>query len=220
MLGRTMKWLSADSRWGKVVVLAASNRPDGLDAAFMRAGRFDDIIPVLPPHPSDSKSRKSLLGAVCKKANIRMHKSLAATIQTPDSGLGRLLKDSRIWTGAEMERLVKLAFGNAAQRVSRTARQAAGAKALNRRETLDFLRTETKNPLIELEDWDRAFKAYRPKTRQVNEQIDLALTFGSSSDYIPPEWMDRYEQMQDEKARHGDDSVSSYAAAAQAYDRD
>ena len=221
MMGRTMKWLSADSRWGKVVVIAATNRPDGLDAAFMRAGRFDDVIPVLPPHPSDAKGRKSLLGAVCKKAGIRMHKSLAATLATPDAGLGRLLKDSRVWTGAEMERLVKLAFGNAAQRVSKSARKAAEDKGLNRREVFEFIRAESKNPLIELEDWERAMKAYRPKTRQVNEQIDLALAFSNNSEYVPAEWVDRFEQMQDEKNAQGVvDSMSSYTAAAQSYDRD
>jgi AAA+ superfamily predicted ATPase len=221
MLGSVMKWLSADARWGKVIVLAATNRPDGLDEAFMRAGRFDDILPVLPPHPTDTKGRKSLLGAVCKKSNVRVHKSLAETMKSKDSGLGRLLLDSRIWTGAEMERLVKLAFSNAARRVSGDARQQAKDKGLNRRETLEFLRNETRNPLIELGDWDRAMNAYKPKTRAVEEQIDLALGYCNNSEYCPPEWVPRFEEMQNpDRLKSTVDSMQGYSAAAAAYDRD
>jgi SpoVK/Ycf46/Vps4 family AAA+-type ATPase len=221
LLGSVMKWLSADARWGKVVVLAATNRPDGLDEAFMRAGRFDDVLPVLPPHPSDLKGRKSLLGAVCRKANVRVHKSLAGTMQSKESGLGRLLLDTRVWTGAEMERLVKLAFSNAARRVSADARGQAKAKGLNRREMLDYLRTETKNPLIELGDWDRAMTAYMPKTRAVEEQTDLALGYCNNSEYCPPEWVPRFLEMQNpERLKTAVDSMSGYSAAAAAYDRD
>jgi SpoVK/Ycf46/Vps4 family AAA+-type ATPase len=221
MLGSVMKWLSADARWGKVIVLAATNRPDGLDEAFMRAGRFDDILPVLPPHPTDTKGRKSLLGAVCKKSNVRVHKSLAETMKSKDSGLGRLLLDSRIWTGAEMERLVKLAFSNAARRVSGDARKQARDKGLNRRETLEFLRNETKNPLIELGDWDRAMNAYKPKTRAVEEQIDLALGYCNNSEYCPPEWVPRFEEMQNpDRLKSAVDSMQGYSVAAAAYDRE
>jgi AAA+ superfamily predicted ATPase len=221
MMGRTMKWLSDDARWGKVVVLAATNRPDGLDAAFMRAGRFDDILPALPPHKKDVKGRKSLLGALCKKANVRMHKSLAATLNTPGAGLGRLLFDDRIWTGAEMERLVKLAFGNAAQRVSADARAKAAEMKLNRRDALEFLRTETKNPLIELGDWEPAMKAYRPKTREVDEQIDLALGFCNNAEYCPADWQQRYEEMQDpSRLAKAVESIKGYSAAAATYERE
>ena len=221
LLGSVMKWLSADARWGKVVVLAATNRPDGLDSAFIRAGRFDDILPVLPPHPSDLKSRKALLGAVCKKANVRVLKSLAETMKTKDAGLGRLLFDPRIWTGAEMERLVKLAFSNAARRVAKEIRGKAAEQKLNRRETLEFLRSETRNPLIDLGDWDRAMNAYKPKTREVEEQIDVALGYCNNSESCPPEWLQRYEEMQDpQRLKTAVDSMSGYSAAAAAYDRD
>src|ERR1035441_6588751 len=165
LLGSVMKWLSDDARWGKVIILAASNRPDRLDSAFIRAGRFDDILPVLPTHPTDYKGRKSLLGAVCKKANVRLLKSLAATLQDKTSGLGKLLYDPRIWTGAEMERLVKLAFSNAARRVAKDIRVKGEKLKFNRRDMLEYLRTETRNPLIDLDDWNRAMAAYKPKTR-------------------------------------------------------
>jgi hypothetical protein len=221
LLGSVMKWLSADARWGKVIVLAATNRPDRLDSAFIRAGRFDDILPVLPAHPTDYKGRKALLGAVCKKANVRMLKSLGTTLQDKTKGLGKLLYDSRIWTGAEMERLVKLAFSNAACRVAKEIRTKGEAQKLSRREMLDFLRTETRNPLIDLDDFNRAMAAYKPKTREVDEQIDLALGFCNNSEYCPPDWVPRFEEMQDPgRLKTAVDSMSGYSAAAAAYDRD
>jgi hypothetical protein len=120
-----------------------------------------------------------------------------------------------------MERLVKLAFSNAARRVSGDARKQAKDKGLNRRETLEFLRKETKNPLIELGDWDRAMNAYKPKTRAVEEQIDLALGYCNNSEYCPPEWVPRFEEMQNpDRLKSAVDSMQGYSAAAAAYDRD
>jgi hypothetical protein len=142
-------------------------------------------------------------------------------MHSKESGLGRLLLDTRVWTGAEMERLVKLAFSNAARRVSADARGQAKAKGLNRREMLDYLRTETKNPLIELGDWDRAMTAYMPKTRAVEEQTDLALGYCNNSEYCPPEWVPRFLEMQNpDRLKSTVDSMQGYSAAAAAYDRD
>ena len=219
VFNRTMKWLSEDARWGKVVVIAASNRPDLLDGALIRAGRFDDILPALPPHPSDSNGRKSLLQAIFKKTAVLASKaSLLDTQKTPDNGLGRLIFSKRIWTGAEVERLVKMAFGNAAQRVSAVAKAEAVKRKLSRREAIDFLRAETKNPLIELEDWNHAMDSYRPNTRDADAQIDLALGFSNNDDYVPAEWRSRLEA-----AREKTDTVesaASYGGAAAAYERD
>lgn len=219
VFNRTMRWLSDDARWGKVVVLAATNRPDLLDEAFIRAGRFDDVIPALPPHPSDAKGRKSLLAAVCKKTGVRVLKSLVETLKTADNGLGRLIFSPRVWTGAEVERLVKMAFGNAAQRVSRAAKEQAAAKKLPRRETLEFLRTETKNPLIELDDWNHAMDSYRPNTRQAETQIDLALGYSNNDDYCPAEWRSRLDAAR-EKTANTVESAANYNGAAGAYERD
>ena len=42
----------------QVVVLGATNRPDLLDAALLRPGRFDEIIEVAPP---DAHARREVL---------------------------------------------------------------------------------------------------------------------------------------------------------------
>ena len=43
---------------GNVVVLAATNRPDTLDDALTRAGRFDRLLYVPPP---DAEARVAIL---------------------------------------------------------------------------------------------------------------------------------------------------------------
>jgi transitional endoplasmic reticulum ATPase len=50
-----------------VVVLAATNRPDMIDTALLRPGRFDKIIPIPLP---DKESRKSILAINAKEIPI------------------------------------------------------------------------------------------------------------------------------------------------------
>lgn len=49
IFGRMLRFLSDPSHRGRIVFMAATNRPDLLDAALKRAGRFDLKIPILPP---------------------------------------------------------------------------------------------------------------------------------------------------------------------------
>ena len=55
-----------DGRKG-VVLLAATNRPESLDPALMRPGRFDRRIPVELP---DLPGRKAILQVHAKKVHI------------------------------------------------------------------------------------------------------------------------------------------------------
>ena len=47
-----------------VVVIAATNRPDIIDPALLRPGRFDKLLYVLPP---DIEARKEILKIHLKK---------------------------------------------------------------------------------------------------------------------------------------------------------
>ncbi|MFN7991097.1 MAG: CDC48 family AAA ATPase [Candidatus Micrarchaeia archaeon] len=76
-----------------VVVIAATNRPDMLDPALMRAGRFDRLMKILPP---DENARLDIF----KIATARM--PLDKDVNLKD--LSRLTEG---YTGADIENLVR-----------------------------------------------------------------------------------------------------------------
>lgn len=79
----------------RVVVIAATNRPDLVDPALLRPGRFDRLIYVPPP---DKEARLQIL---------RIHtkgKPLA-----PDVDLEELAARTEGYTGADLANLVNLA---------------------------------------------------------------------------------------------------------------
>lgn len=53
---RLLEFMSDTSHRGKVVFLAATNRPDLMDAAMKRAGRFDKKIPFFPPDTDEERA--------------------------------------------------------------------------------------------------------------------------------------------------------------------
>jgi cell division protease FtsH len=75
-----------------IVVLAATNRPDILDPALRRPGRFDRQVNILPP---DIKGRKRILQV--HSANVAL---------TPDLDLDRIAHMVPGFTGAELANLV------------------------------------------------------------------------------------------------------------------
>src|SRR4029079_1805472 len=85
-----------------VVVLAATNRPDVLDPALLRPGRFDRLITV---HPPDQKGRVAIL-----KVHAR-NVPLAA-----DADLEKLASATPGMTGADLANLVNEAALLAARR--------------------------------------------------------------------------------------------------------
>ena len=162
-----MSWLSDPGRVGRVVVLAASNRPDLLDAALIRAGRMDAKIPILPPAKGDAAGRKSILLALKKKHRVTFNKALEPTESDPNNGLGRLLlDDQRIWTGAEIEVLVKEALDNA---------------AFSERKRKDG----SKDLTIQLDDWNKSMDDVLPGTAEIEKMTDLALMFTDNLAYTP-----------------------------------
>lgn len=159
-----MTWLSDDARQGKVVIVAATNRPDLLDEAFIRAGRFDAKLPVLPPHSTDGDGKAQLLDALCRKLNVKMEKSLGSTLNDPMAGLGKLVKDEeRIWTGAEMEQILKVAID---------------------------LMVKRKGERINQEDWETAFDNVICNTGRIEHHTLLSLLHVDNLLYCPKEWKD------------------------------
>ncbi|MDP9408575.1 MAG: AAA family ATPase, partial [Actinomycetota bacterium] len=85
-----------------VVVLAATNRPDVLDPALLRPGRFDRTIMVYPP---DQKGRVEILRVHTRHVPL-----------TDDVDLDRLARSTPGMTGAELANLVNEAALLAARR--------------------------------------------------------------------------------------------------------
>ncbi|HHI97806.1 MAG TPA: ATP-dependent metallopeptidase FtsH/Yme1/Tma family protein [Thermodesulfatator atlanticus] len=75
-----------------IIVIAATNRPDILDPALLRPGRFDRQVVVPPP---DVKGREKILEVHTKKVPL-----------APDVDLAVLAKATPGFTGADLENLV------------------------------------------------------------------------------------------------------------------
>lgn len=82
---------------GKVIFIAATNRPDLIDPALKRAGRFDKKIPILLP---DANERADIFKIIIKKygfeTNVEDFMPFAAVTEN--------------YTGAEIETVVRKAY--------------------------------------------------------------------------------------------------------------
>jgi cell division protease FtsH len=92
-----------------VVVLAATNRPDVLDPALLRPGRFDRTIMV---HPPDHKGRVAILRVHTRKIPLQ-----------PNVDLDQLAASTPGMTGADLANLVNEAALLAARRGENTVSQ-------------------------------------------------------------------------------------------------
>ena len=88
-----LEWLGDARR--KTIVVATTNRPEDLDEAFRRVGRFDYIIPMLYP---DLKARLEILNI---HTNVIRKVPLAK-----DMDLEYIARVAEYWSGAELEELV------------------------------------------------------------------------------------------------------------------
>ena len=168
-----MTFMSDGSRAGRVVVIAASNRPDLLDGALIRSGRFDAKVPALPPSKGDAIGRMQILQALCLKHQIKFSKDVAATESTANNGLGRLLRDpDRIWTGAEIEVVLKEAIDN--------------ADFADRKKT-----TGDRDMRITIQDWNSAMDDIIPNTEEVERMTKLSLLYVDHLGYCPIAYRDQ-----------------------------
>jgi cell division protease FtsH len=93
-----------------VVVIAATNRPDDLDEALKRPGRFDRMVNVSPP---TSSGREEILRLHVGRRGIPLHEEV---------DLGRLARLTPGSTGAELANLLNEAAINAARTGERAVR--------------------------------------------------------------------------------------------------
>ena len=82
---------------GKVIFIAATNRPDLIDPALKRAGRFDKKIPILLP---DDRERGEIFRIIIKKYGF----------ETDITDFLPFAKETENYTGAEIETVVRKAY--------------------------------------------------------------------------------------------------------------
>lgn len=128
-----------------VVVLAATNRPQALDPALLRPGRFDELIYVSPP---DEAARRAIFAKVA--AARRMH---------PDVDIDRLARDTDGYSGAEIKAIC------AAAGVAAYDRSVAGGEPdITMQDLENAIRNQkrqiTKDMLRGFEEWERQFRKY------------------------------------------------------------
>jgi AAA family ATPase len=98
-----------------VLVLAATNRPQALDSALLRAGRFDGLIYVGPP---DAAARDTIL-----------RRQLAARRMAPDVDVTKLVQRTEGFSGAELTNVCEAAGQIAFERELRRRRTGTGEMA-------------------------------------------------------------------------------------------
>jgi len=86
---RLLEWMSDTDHRGRAVVLAATNRPDLMDAALRRPGRFDKKIPFLVP---DEEERQAIFAVMCTRYGLQAERIPEPCVTATDG-----------WTGAEIE---------------------------------------------------------------------------------------------------------------------
>lgn len=94
---RMLDFMSDTSLRGRVVFLAATNRPDLMDAAMKRPGRFDKKIPFLVP---DAAGRHDILAVMARRYLDQDNFEPSQAIVAGSEG----------WTGAELEALAVKAY--------------------------------------------------------------------------------------------------------------
>lgn len=92
-----LQFTSNTNNRGKVIFIAATNRPDLLDPALKRAGRFDKKIPILLP---DANERAMIFKVILKKYGFESD----ITDFTP------FAEATENYTGAEIEAVVRKAY--------------------------------------------------------------------------------------------------------------
>ena len=138
-----------------VIMVAATNRPDILDPALLRPGRFDRQITIMPP---DVKGRQRILEIYTKKVSM-----------AEDIDLAQIANSTPGFTGAELANLIN----EAALLAARKKKVAIDLDDLEDAKDKILMGTERKGMVIS--DKERRFTAYHEAGHAI-----IALTLSDS----------------------------------------
>jgi transitional endoplasmic reticulum ATPase len=101
--GRLLEFMAQPDHRGRILFVGASNRPNLIDAAMMRPGRFGDLkIPLLPP--VDAGERVAVIKTLMQRNDMEVTEGVIGALES----IG-VATDG--WTQAELEGLVIKARG-------------------------------------------------------------------------------------------------------------
>ncbi|MEM2928638.1 MAG: CDC48 family AAA ATPase [Nitrososphaerota archaeon] len=131
----------------EVVIIGATNRPDLIDPALLRPGRFDRVLYVPPP---DEKARLQIFKIHTKDMPL-----------AKDVSIEELAKITEGYTGADIEALCREAALTA-------ARENIEAKEINARHFMEALKkVKPSVSTEELKEYDRIIKDFKKSTAYI-----------------------------------------------------
>lgn len=174
VFGKLLEFMSDTSHRGRILWIAASNRPDQIDAAMKRTGRFDLVLPFLLP---DQASRKQIFRYLLSS---RLQTSQNISNGFLESDWEYCAAKTEGFSGAEIEGLVNEMLRLKAQELMRFEHE------VDRPLTIDLalfkeIRAHYEPPAIR--------KHYR-------EMEDLALKEVRFEYLIPPDYRKRWKGFQ------------------------
>jgi len=135
----------------KVVVIAATNRPDILDPALLRPGRFDRLIYVPPP---DKSARVEILKVHTRSVPL-----------AEDVSLEEIAEKTEGYTGADLEALVREATINAMRKAYSTCDSKAKQQCQGNDECYQKVMRDCMNSTnikVTKDDFTKAMEIVRP----------------------------------------------------------
>jgi transitional endoplasmic reticulum ATPase len=128
-----------------IVVIAATNRPDMVDSAVLRPGRFDRLIYV--PEP-DEKSRLQIFKIYTKEMPV-----------TKEVDLNQLASVTKYYSGADIESLCREA-------AMHTLRRDVNAREVTMKDFQDAIKEVGPSVTPDMEKW---YKSFMQQIRQVQK---------------------------------------------------
>ena len=166
--GVLLQWLGDPKR--KTIVIGATNRPEDLDEAFRRVGRFDYIIPILYP---DLEARYEIL-----KVHTQVVKKVPLA---EDVDLWEIAERTELWNCGELEELVVTAASIANERY---IEEATGKRIDDEMELLKLVKSGSldskikklaEQAVVTMEDFRKALQRKRINYDERRQQLERYL---------------------------------------------
>src|SRR5690606_38244929 len=109
-LNQILSEMDGFSQTESVIVLATTNRPDVLDPALLRPGRFDRHITVDRP---TQKGRREIFAVHCRSVrlgdDVNLNKLASGTIGLTGADIRNLVNEAALWATRQGKEKVEMA---------------------------------------------------------------------------------------------------------------